>query len=265
MIAGEEQFEPHPEQNAARPPRRRLFPLAGILVLAAAFAGALWYAYRAGVQAGSDSLVPLITAEQGPVKVRPTEPGGLEVPHQNVLVYDRFAPQQNKRVVEQLLPRPEEPIARSAIPLPPPGAAEAAGSPGSDAASPDPAAPIDEGVTRLPGEGAPPSGRDGQQPAPPTSVAMLPPTSQPAASTGFRVQLAAVRSESEAREVWERLQKTYPGLLGTLQPQVARTDLGTGRGVYYRLQAGPLSEKTLAEMLCGSLKSRKVECLVVQP
>ena len=233
-------------------PRRHL-ALAGIAVLLALFAGAIWFAYRAGMNAAGDGAVPVIVAETGPIKVRPTDPGGLEVPHRNVLVYDRFGPQQNKRPSEQLLPRAEEPISRSAIPLPPPAKqAEVVTVTPSDGAA------VSEQPTRGPtgeelGTGA------AEQPASPEL-----PSLQGPIGPGYRVQLAALRSEAEAKEAWDRLQRNYPGLLSKLQAQVTRTD-SSGRGVYYRLQAGPLSEKILAEMLCGELKSRKQECLIVQP
>ena len=255
MTLASEQFIDEMDVGVARERPRRYLALAGIAVLLAVFAGAIWFAYRAGMNAGSDSGVPVIVAETGPIKVRPTDPGGLDVPHRNVLVYDRFGPQQNKRPAEQLLPRPEEPISRSAIPLPPPVVTKPSEtvtlrtSDGPVAAEEPTRGPTGEELGTRPPE----------QPAPPEA-----PTLQGSIAPGYRVQLAALRSEAEAKETWERLQRSYPGLLSTLQAQVTRTDTAS-RGVYYRLQAGPLSEKILAEMLCGELKSRKQECLIVQP
>ena len=43
-----------------------------------------------------------------------------------------------------------------------------------------------------------------------------------------------------------------------------RADLGD-KGVFYRLQAGPLSDAAAAETLCGKLKQRNVGCLIVRP
>jgi hypothetical protein len=45
--------------------------------------------------------------------------------------------------------------------------------------------------------------------------------------------------------------------------QPARVDLGD-RGVWYRVQAGPLDEKQ-AHSVCSTLKGRKADCVVVPP
>ncbi|MFN4090640.1 MAG: SPOR domain-containing protein, partial [Alphaproteobacteria bacterium] len=78
----------------------------------------------------------------------------------------------------------------------------------------------------------------------------------------FRVQIASLRSEDEARAAWERTRRAHSDLLGRMEPTIERVDLGA-RGIYFRLQAGPLSEKTLADMLCSQLKARNVGCIVV--
>ena len=304
-------YDEHIEDEEPRS-RRRLVPLIGGLALLAAVGGAMWYAYQAGVDAGNDSGVPLIVADDGPIRVRPDDPGGLEVPHQNVLVYDRLLPQKSGApVAEHLLARPEEPVARSTIPqAPAPTAAEKLGLPnagtgistklgasganptgtmvelprGLDALPPIKAEPslpaevaaLDEGPTS--GDGSPvdqaptmaaPTAAQPVPVSPPEVKEAAPPppapTAAPASGDGYRVQLASLRSETDARGEWDRLQRSYPGLLGKLQPQVRRVDVGAGRGTFYRLQAGPLSEKILADMLCGELKQRKVDCIIVQP
>jgi hypothetical protein len=42
-----------------------------------------------------------------------------------------------------------------------------------------------------------------------------------------------------------------------------RVDLGD-KGVWYRVQAGPLDEKQ-AHHVCGALRSRRADCVVVPP
>lgn len=53
---------------------------------------------------------PFITADPTPFKIKPENPGGMVIPHQDKLVYDRIAP-DNQQPVEHLLPAPEQPIA----------------------------------------------------------------------------------------------------------------------------------------------------------
>lgn len=68
-----------------------------------------WFGYRWAVKPMSGEP-PLITAETTPFKVRPENPGGMVIPHQDKLIYGRIAPDQ-QQPVEHLLPAPEQPIA----------------------------------------------------------------------------------------------------------------------------------------------------------
>src|SRR3546814_13659211 len=54
----------------------------------------------------------MIKAEDAPIKHRPEEPGGMDVPHQDKLVFNRLPPGQVENQVERLLPPPEEPVAQ---------------------------------------------------------------------------------------------------------------------------------------------------------
>ncbi len=103
-----EEFE---EEDETAPRRRR--PLR---VWLAVLAGALIVAFvawdivgRAFSTAPDGSGVPVIRREEKAVKVRPEEPGGMEVPDQDKLIYDRIAGGETEEPVERFLPPPEEP------------------------------------------------------------------------------------------------------------------------------------------------------------
>jgi hypothetical protein len=85
------------------------------------------------------------------------------------------------------------------------------------------------------------------------------------ADSGLRVQLSAVRSPKIAAQEWKRLSSKYPDLLGGLKMFVTKADLGPGKGVFYRLRAGPLADENAARALCQGLAKRKASCLVVRP
>jgi len=70
-----------------------------------------WIAYDEGVRTGAAKTVPVIKADAGDIKHKPDDPGGMEVPHQDKLVFNRLAPGQTEAPVERLLPLPETPIA----------------------------------------------------------------------------------------------------------------------------------------------------------
>jgi cell division septation protein DedD len=108
-------------------------------------------------------------------------------------------------------------------------------------------------------------------PAPAKEVAVTAPaapaTSKPAqaaAGGGWKIQLASVKSDALARQQWGRLQKAHSDLLGDMRLTVQQADLGT-KGTYYRIQAGPLPDRTTAEDVCAELKSAKQPCIVVKP
>lgn len=96
--------------------------------------------------------------------------------------------------------------------------------------------------------------------------------STPALATGkasgkvWTVQLAAYRKDSQLSGGWSRFTAQYNDLLGGLSPQRAAVDFGDGqqglKGVYYRLNAGPLPTRAAAEALCAKLQARGAACMV---
>lgn len=78
----------------------------------------------------------------------------------------------------------------------------------------------------------------------------------------YGVQLASLRSEEQALVLWKRLQDKYPELLGGLASRVVKYD-STSRGIFYRLQAGPMPTKTTAVDFCIRLKAQGQECIFV--
>jgi cell division septation protein DedD len=229
-------------EDELRPPRR--FPSA-ILALGvmALFAGGLYAAYVQGTKhpsiAPAADQVPLLRADGTPVKVKPDQPGGTEIPNRDNPLY---APRAGGQGVEKILPPPEAPAPR---PLPPPPAPPAA------AQVPPPATlPAEPGATAPPPAATAPK-------VPPK------PATTPAAAGGPRVQLASLRSPEAAREEWARLKRENPDLLGKLTAVAVRSDLGA-KGVYYRIEAGPLADRTAAARLCKALKERDFGCSLVQ-
>jgi hypothetical protein len=87
-------------------------------------------------------------------------------------------------------------------------------------------------------------------------VASLPP------SDSYRIQIAALRSNAAAQREWQRLRRQNKDILGSLQLFVQQVNI-RNKGVYHRIQAGPLPDRILAEIACSNLKSRGVGCLIV--
>ena len=81
---------------------------------------------------------------------------------------------------------------------------------------------------------------------------------------GRKIQLAALRSEAEVQTDWARRQAQHRDMLGGLTLQIQKVEV-TGKGTFYRMQAGPLADKAAADALCAKLKAVKMDCLSVKP
>ncbi|WP_267133550.1 SPOR domain-containing protein [Skermanella rosea] len=292
-------YRPNPDARPARGRRRLLAPiLAGVgLVL---FFAIVWLTYTGGQDGGTDGGMPLIKADGSPVKMRPDQPGGMAVPHQDKLIYDRLKAETGNTetaAVERLLPPPETPLPRpeppqaapEPVPQLPPAAAGAPVPLSQDmAASEQPGLVEDEGPAEevpppaaIPAPPPPVAAAPAPPPAPapaarpvplappaaPPQTAALPPPAPPAPAAssgggGFRLQIASVKSEDGARAEFQRLQRRYPEILGGLGVNYVRADLGA-KGVYYRVQAGPVDEAR-ASSICSSLKAQSVGCIIVR-
>ena len=102
------------DRNAEVVRRRSIWPSIAVVAAAAAFGGVIWFAYRNAHNTQS-GVPPLVKADAGPTKIKPTDPGGKEIPFQESTVYDRLGQNgQNgqKPTLEKILPPPETPVER---------------------------------------------------------------------------------------------------------------------------------------------------------
>lgn len=291
-------MRPAPPPPAAGPRRRRVAALAALVALALAGAAAL----RIWGPAGGGGEAPLLRAEPGPLRERPADPGGMEIPYRDVLALHELGMPPDEAAapaVERLLPPPEEP-------LPKPGAPEDAE--GGTAVAPEDAeggisvAPLDapDAAARIPAapepEPAPPPVAEPAAAEPPAAeppAAEPDPAAPPPAETGaaeaesapaepdpadpigdvlaglpdgagaFAVQLGAWSSRAEAEAGWARALARAPELLEPVRRFVVAPEDGDGAGGLHRLRAGPLPDRAGAEALCAGLADAGVPCFVV--
>ncbi|MDP7381653.1 MAG: SPOR domain-containing protein [Alphaproteobacteria bacterium] len=237
----------------------------------AVFVAIVWYAYDQGRQAGSEAVAPLIKAPGKPVKIKPSDPGGMAVPNRDKVIFEGVSEGGEQRV-ERLLPAPETPLpppakpaadgatetapaARASLIPPPPKAVEGSAAP---KAAEVPAAPKAVAAPKNPVQA--PTSATPRAESKPTQVAKA--VAKPAAGT-YRVQIAAVRSAKAARAEWARLQRKNKDVLGSLTFASQKVDLGA-KGVFYRIQAGMVA-RAEARKICATLRARKQPCLVVKP
>ncbi len=297
IIGPDDPFDDQPfeEPPAGMSGRAKLFAGTAIAVGVVALVAVGWFAFQEGQRSGAEGAAPVVRADDEPFKRKPENPGGLEVPHQDKLVFNRLAPGQVQEPVERLLPPPEEPAARPEPPAPTEPAAPAPETTASEtAAAPEPEMPAPDAAPVAPVEAAPPppppptppteqvAAAPPPPPAPPASeptetavpeTPAVPPAAkpepapaaapQPVPGGKWKVQMAAVSSRAAADTEWKRLQTKHNDLLGPLSLNVQTVTLQ--KGTFHRIQAGPLADRAAATGLCGQLKSRNQACLVVAP
>lgn len=236
-----------------------------IMVVLGVGAGFGAYIYTEGDRVETTRLPAMIGKMENPFKVKPASPGGMEVRHRDRSIFDRLLSGRNSK-------KPEEQARLSRPPEEPRLTERAARSrPDEDGVG----IPLSRGnSTTEPNPGDVASVAPEAPPGSPGDVASVAPEAPPVSTSDirstdlageYRVQLASLRSDGAVKRAWVRIQRDFPDLLGELALSVERQDLGADRGIFYRLQAGPLESMAAANELCGALKTRKRDCIVVKP
>lgn len=287
-----ERYDADADSHQARAGHRfRSYLTLGVAVVAVGAIVATGLHFLGG-KPGVGTGVPVIKADERPLKIRPDDRGGMQVPNQDKLVYERMEQGEGDAKVERLLPPPEtpqvpmpgtapvpaaapaatevlrqtaptaapapmaQPKPETPIPLQPPVQASAGGYAPvqSRAPAPTPAAPVSAAPAKAAGA---PAVVPAATPAPVAAAAPKVP-----AGGDWLIQLGALRSAPDAEKEWVRIQRTNHDLLGALKSDVMRVELGE-KGTFWRLRAGPLSEQA-ARQLCTDLKSRNQGCIIAR-
>ena len=200
--------------------------------------------------------VPVIEADSRPLRVKPDNPGGMQVagadepddapsslgpaPEAPAPLALRAQVQANRPppAVAQVAPASVAPASVVPGPIAPDGAAAAGAQGGGEAASAAVASRQDSGATR---------------PAAPVAA--------PAASVagGAQVQLAAVDSEGAARAEWTRLQHKLPDLLAQRQPALQRATDKDGKAIW-RVRTGGFADLADASGFCAKVRAKGAGC-----
>jgi hypothetical protein len=108
---------------------------------------------------------------------------------------------------------------------------------------------------------APPPVQKPRAPAPQQQTAARP---APAVSNrSYVVQVAARKSQTDALAAFADIQQKYPKLLSGYRPIIKKADLGS-KGVWYRLNVGPVKNKKVASNLCSSLKGAGMRSCIIR-
>lgn len=265
---------------------RRILTVLIALAAIGGFAAIVVYSYDDGNSNGTDGGAPVITAQQTPMKVRPKVPGGMAVPNRDKQIYGRLNAAEKSDKAERLLPPPEAVVSKPKAGRDPtetaamtqkdletaakklsaitPSSGKAGG--GANLLPPPPPAAVTSNnkmAAIQPGRSRTKMAAKKMDPAP-RQIAKLAPKPAMKSGASFRIQIASLRSQGDAKKAWGRLAKQHKDLFSSLQSKIVRINL-KGKGTFYRLQAGPLADRPTASKLCSKLKKRKIGCLVVKP
>jgi cell division septation protein DedD len=278
----------------------KMMRLSVLSVVILAVAGVGWYIYdRQQSRGGATRDVQIIKMDPKPTKSKPDDPGGMVITNMDKSVYDAISRSgsESSPKVDVLLPQPETPMDRSQIKHGEELARDVAtdndfvteNTPTDIPHEPQrvelTTAPSDVSVNDF--ESKPPTSipnrvavspkieevQELAKPEPtPTNPAKakMPKLTQPVKSKAapttkgkITVQLASVRSQGDAEATWQAIRKKHNDLLSGLEHFVVRKDLGP-KGIYFRLQTGPLKSSTEARALCKKLIAQGQNCFISQ-
>ncbi len=194
---------------------------------------------------------PRITADNTPYKETPLNSGGAETPNQDKKIYDVLNGDEVETKIKTI-PVSEEPLEK---PKPQKPAANII------IKEKQPATASSKQEKKKPAKMEPP--RPVKKPAP-DKVTKPVAKPKPAISGGYVVQIASLRSRSEAQAMWDKLTVKMGDIISSdYYADIKRADLGA-RGVYYRLRIGGVGERETAKALCRRLKAKNQDCIVTK-
>lgn len=242
-----------------------------------------WFALSPRYSVDNVAEIPVIRRPQASIKVKPENPGGMEILNQDKTVYDIIEKEPERKEVESILPPPEQPI------LPEIKVAEQAPTPIKEqtpelkpietttevktsevktVAAPKAVVNETKEVT-LPTIKEASVKENAQQKAEtkPQTVSKVatakpePKTETSTASAGdWQVQLMSSPNQKAVTSAWSGLVKKHPALKG-VSHEIETADLGS-KGTYYRLKAGAFATRAEADKLCSTIKSQGGSCIV---
>jgi cell division septation protein DedD len=233
---------------------RWLLLLAGLLLLVVGLVYAMIAKPDddAQVYATVDGEVPLIRAPDGPFKVRPADPGGLDLEGGNQSAFEAAGGLDPGGDLN-FDALPEEPIDRSEIAaVSQPAPAPAARTPAIDA---PPARTI---VVETPKPAAPKAEATSEAKTAPKNE-----TKEPVPDDGgsYALQLGAFSSEAKANAAWKSFTGRYAYLADLGKSVIALERDGEK---LYRLRATGIGSRAQADNLCGRLRAAGDQCSVVE-
>ena len=228
----------------------------GIVVLAS------WLSYQQGkVDGRSEQNSATITSDNETTTIIPDDPGGLEIPNQNLTIYDSgedltesstLNPEEN-----QTMPEPDQPIMSV--------------DPETDLSQSE----INKIIEDLSDSKKNILASEETQPATVDEKEIPSQVEDFVANIAkdlknedlnevgsYRVQLASLTSETVAENELSKMKDKFSNVLNDFELKIYPVNI-EGKGMYYRIQAGPIKTSDEAKNLCNELTRLQKKCFVV--
>ena len=218
-----------------------------------------WFVLAPQYQGSKSEDVPLITRQQTPVKIQPSEPGDIELASQERTVYDIIEKRPEEQENEKVVSSAETPDAKKIEQL----VEEASIAVVTEEKTESLAVtetPKAEAVVSKVEEKVVDRAPKAEAVKPEPVAAEKAPAVIKAGS--WQVQLISSPNKPAVEKAWGTLSKKYP-LIKDLPYEISSADL-KDRGVFYRLKAGSFESKESAVEFCNKLKSQGGSCVVTK-
>jgi SPOR domain len=210
--------------------------------------------------------VPVVQADSRPIRVKPDNPGGMQVAgaNEDILSGDpdtnsgKLAPPPETPNPQAMRAPPPPPVVASPAPATAPAALSGAAKLTPDKSA---AAPVKAAALPAPDKAAAADKAAVAQDKHASTAAATPaPDHNAPAAKGALVQLAAVSSEAAAKVEWQRLQKRMPDLLDHRQPAISKID--REGHTLWRVRTGGFSDFSQATVFCERVRAKGTGCSV---
>ncbi len=261
--------------------------LLGVVLVSSLFGFYLFYK-----EADDFDEIATITASQEMVKEMPEQSGGIAIPDQDKLVYNRIRTDNVTTKVESLFPEPERPVMPQILAIEQ-NAPEQGFVAMNEVEAVDPlketpkslspvvvnevVAPVVEARVDLEPQivekpKLPPQELVKEEPVLPQKPkkevitlekGVLPVqkvVKAPVENEVWRVQLFASNNKEAVEKAWRRIEKQHAKLLSNMSYLIKKVDI-KGKGAFYRLQVGQFPTREMADGLCTKLKAKRQDCI----
>lgn len=200
-----------------------------------AFMIAIFSSYFSAKQEDNiNEAVPVVSAEKTPIKIKPEDEGGMDIPFRETEIYEFASNNADDTEVSKLKDSKKDLKIKFEE---------------SELKSEKDVEDLDDLISVL-------SGKENKKIETKKAIKEIV-KSKPSPFGVYRVQLGSLKSKNAAANAWTKLKKRYSGALEGLKGHIEKVN--TSRGIFYRVQTSKTT-KTRADSVCKIIKN----CLVVK-